>query len=134
MSAPTSTVYQFNFKIGNDLHNIYADSLNDAVDLLAAFEETILPAIFSAQQKVHAANSFAAVTPAPAAATRTAGLPGPTPAATPSADQDMPRCDHGLPARFVPAGISKKTNKPYPAFYACAQGRESQCGFKQSVD
>jgi len=40
-----------------------------------------------------------------------------------------PVCDHGLPMRFVAAGISK-AGKPYKAFYACPNARESACNKK----
>lgn len=28
---------------------------------------------------------------------------------------------HGTPWKLVPAGVSKKTGNPYPAFYACSE-------------
>lgn len=41
---------------------------------------------------------------------------------------NAPLCDHGQPMKLVPAGVSKKTGKPYPGFYACANpDRNSQC-------
>jgi len=40
-----------------------------------------------------------------------------------------PVCDHGLPMRFVAAGISK-AGKPYKAFYACPNARETACNKK----
>ena len=51
------------------------------------------------------------------------------PAATPPAPAGSPVCDHGLPMRFVAAGISK-AGKPYKAFYACPNARESACNKK----
>lgn len=49
----------------------------------------------------------------------------PAPAAVP---QEAPLCDHGQPRKFVPAGISKKTNQPYSAFWACNHpDRNQQC-------
>jgi hypothetical protein len=63
----------------------------------------------------------------------------PAPAAAPAADPwapapvevnagPAPMCDHGQPMKLVPAGVSKKTGKPYPGFYACANpDRNSQC-------
>lgn len=44
-------------------------------------------------------------------------------------DQAAVVCKHGEPAKFVPAGVSKKTGKPYRAFYACAR-RENECDFR----
>ena len=54
----------------------------------------------------------------------------PIPAAPASAGS--PVCDHGLPMRFVAAGISK-AGKPYKAFYACANPREQACQKKVSA-
>lgn len=42
--------------------------------------------------------------------------------------QAAPMCDHGQPMKLVPAGVSKKTGKPFKAFYCCANpDRDSQC-------
>jgi hypothetical protein len=45
------------------------------------------------------------------------------------ASVDAPLCDHNLPMRLVPAGISK-AGKPYKAFYACPNSRETACSAK----
>ena len=58
------------------------------------------------------------------AGTQGAAAQAPTPAPAGS-----PVCDHGLPMRFVAAGISK-AGKPYKAFYACPNARESACNKK----
>lgn len=50
-------------------------------------------------------------------------------AAAQPAPANAPVCDHGLPMRFVAAGISK-AGKPYKAFYACPNARESACNKK----
>lgn len=47
-----------------------------------------------------------------------------------SIDTPGPVCKHGEPAKFVPAGTSKATGKPYRAFYACGRSKESQCDFR----
>jgi hypothetical protein len=52
--------------------------------------------------------------------------------AAPAAPQmagSSPSCDHGLVMRLVPAGISK-AGKPYTAFYACPNPRETACAAK----
>lgn len=52
--------------------------------------------------------------------------------AAPAAPQmagSAPSCDHGLVMRLVPAGISK-AGKPYKAFYACPNPRETACAAK----
>lgn len=47
-----------------------------------------------------------------------------------SIDTPGPVCKHGEPAKFVPAGVSKATGKPYRAFYACGRSKETQCDFR----
>lgn len=133
MSAPDTTVYQFNFKdnVTGNLHNIYATNGQEAIELLEAFERDILPKLHDVQAKI-AATTAVATTPAPAQA-----APSSTPAvaATPpaAAAGDAPLCEHGVPAKLVPAGIAKASGKPYRAFYACSQPRATQCNFKASV-
>lgn len=127
MAAPETTVFQFNFKdpAGN-LHNVYATNGAEAVELLDVFESDILPKLFEVQSKI-TATSVVAVATAPAV----------TPTASPSAPRtspgDAPTCEHGLSAKFVPAGISKKTGKPFRAFYTCPQPRGSECSFSANV-
>lgn len=41
-------------------------------------------------------------------------------------EPEVPTCTHG-PMKYVPGGYSKRTNKPYDAFYACQGPRDSQC-------
>ena len=51
----------------------------------------------------------------------------PMPAA-PAPTGNAPECTCGAgPMRFVKAGISKSTNKPYRAFWACPQPQETAC-------
>lgn len=45
-------------------------------------------------------------------------------------DTPSPVCKHGEPAKFVAAGVSKTTGKPYRAFYACARSKVDQCDFR----
>jgi hypothetical protein len=49
--------------------------------------------------------------------------------AQPAPSGASPMCDHGLPMRLVPAGISK-AGKPYKSFYACPNPRETACSAK----
>lgn len=115
MSAPSSTVFQFNFKIGGDLHNVYAENGTEAIELLEFFEESILPVLTSLSQKIGAVTVVAQspLTVAPAATQTLAAQP---PAQSDA--EDGHSCPHG-PMRLVPAGVSKKTGKPYRAFYSC---------------
>ena len=135
MSAPDTTVYQFNFKdnVTGNLHNIYATNGQEAIELLEAFERDILPKLHDVQAKI-AATTAVATTPNPAPA-QAAPSSAPVAAATPpaAATGDAPLCDHGQPAKLVPAGIAKASGKPYRAFYACSQPRATQCNFKASV-
>lgn len=41
-------------------------------------------------------------------------------------EPEVPTCAHG-PMKYVAGGYSKRTNKPYDAFYACQGPRDSQC-------
>lgn len=95
-----------------------------------------------AQQLIESFNLLAAATtaaPLVAHAPAPVAVPAPsvpvasdnpwTPASTPAQVAPVPNCDHGQPMKLVPPGISKKTGKPYPGFYACANpDRNSQCG------
>jgi hypothetical protein len=64
--------------------------------------------------------------PAPAAPPAAAASDSPWDVPAPAAP--APMCDHGQAMKLVPAGVSKKTGKPYPGFYACANpDRNSQC-------
>lgn len=61
-------------------------------------------------------------------ATQVQAPPPVAPVAPPAAAG--PVCDHGEPAKYVPGGVAKASGKPYRAFYACARGRDQQCGFR----
>lgn len=133
MSAPESTVIQSNFKIGQGLHNIYATNGAEYKELIELFEGELIGLIADVEKKIATANSLGvgSATPAPAVAGTQRVTP---PAATPpAAEGEAPLCEHGVPAKLVPAGISKASGKPYRAFYACAQPRATQCAFKASV-
>lgn len=53
--------------------------------------------------------------------------PVPPPQAVPQQAPAAPACAHGG-MKLMPAGISKKTGKPYSAFYVCQwPNREEQC-------
>ena len=41
MSAPETTVFQHNFKVENDLHNVYANRGREAVESKKVFAEEI---------------------------------------------------------------------------------------------
>ena len=131
MSAPDSTVIQLNFKTpAGGLFNIYATNVPEAKELLAAFREELIQEIHDTEAVISAAVNVAR-TPAPTQPVTPQNTPS---AATPPAsDGDAPLCEHGIPAKLVPAGISKASGKPYRAFYACSQPRATQCNFKATV-
>lgn len=54
-------------------------------------------------------------------------------APTPAPAGNGPVCKHGESAKLVPAGISKSTQKPYRAFYACSRPQGSQCDFRANA-
>lgn len=128
MSAPDTTVIQLNFKSSHGgLFNIYATNVPEAKELLAAFREELVQEIYDTEV---AFNAVSAVAAAPAATQPTTSPAAATP---PAAAGEAPLCEHGQPAKLVPAGISKASGKPYRAFYACGQPRATQCNFKASV-
>lgn len=128
VSATPTTAFQFNFKLGNDLHNIYAENGQEAIDLLSFFETDVLPALVSVTEKVNAATAVA--TPTQYAAAPAQYTAPAVPAQAAPAGDGGHVCDHGQPMKLIPAGISRATNKPYKAFYVCGQPRGMQCDKK----
>lgn len=127
MPANENTVYQFNIKVGNDLHNIYAENGPEAIELLDYFSEELLPKLTSLNSV-----TTAAVHAAPLAAPAHQQPPASPFAGQPSAAPAAPAqhlCACGTPMAFRPPGVSKNTGKPYPGFYSCANGKPPQgCG------
>jgi hypothetical protein len=131
MTAPTTTVFQANFKVGNDLHNVYADTASDFLEQLDFFAESALPKIVAITQQIQAAFTVAATIPVAPAVQQSAPPPATAvPVGATDTTQAAHLCEHGQPMRLVPAGISKSSGKPYKAFYACAQPRGMQCNTK----
>lgn len=128
--SPEGTVYQANFKIGNDLFNIYATNGGEFSELLDLFAEEHVAKIASIQQTITGVGAVAASIPVAAAAQQ----PAPQrPTLVAASGGSEPLCDCGLPMKLIPAGVSKASGKPYKGFYACSQPREVQCGKKISV-
>lgn len=130
MTAPESTAYQANFKIGNDLHNVYSTNGADFLDQLDFFQTEALPKILAISSVVHAGATIVTslpVAPAPQQVFQAAAT------AAPTGGGEVHLCDHGQPMKNIPAGISKATGKPYAGFYACAQPRGQQCDAKVST-
>lgn len=123
MTANNDTVLQANFKSpAGSLINVYATSGPEFWELLDAMPE-YLSKIASVEAALGAASTVAATVPV--APPNQQGLTAVPPVATPAGGE--PLCEHGLPMKLVPAGISKATGKPYKAFYACGQARGMQC-------
>lgn len=127
-ASPDGTVFQANFKIGADLFNVYATNGAEFADLLDAFQDHLskIAAIQSAIGAVHTVATTVPVAPA-------ARQPAPQAPAGVTDSDAAHLCDCGLPMKMIPAGVSKATGKPYRAFMACAQPRETQCNKKISL-
>ena len=131
MSAPDSTVAQLNVKTpSGTLINLYATNVYELGELIDALEEqaakiTAIESLFTATSNVAAAGIVA-----PPTQQNVAAVPTAQPNA-PAGGQVM--CDCGIPAKVIPAGVSKATGKPYRSFAACSKPREQQCNFKLSL-
>jgi hypothetical protein len=108
--------------------DIYIDALQLRIPDIQALEQVVNAG--GAANAAIANLQSAGLNPQPVAAPAApAHNYAPTPPAPAPAAGAAPNCDHGMPMRFVPAGISK-AGKPYKSFYACAQPRESACNAK----
>jgi len=108
--------------------DIYIDALQLRIPDIQALEQVVNAG--GAANAAVANLQSAGLNPQPVAAPAApAHNYAPTPPAPAPAAGASPNCDHGMPMRFVPAGISK-AGKPYKSFYACAQPRESACNAK----
>lgn len=117
---------------GQTLINIRGSNHDELLAGLAvmqslAEEITTTEVVLGTLQPLGAHTTPTAVSAAPPAA------PQAPPAQAPAPAGPAPTCDHGLPAKFVPGGISQKSRQPYPAFWACAQDRALQCSFRANA-
>jgi hypothetical protein len=129
----------FTTKINGDLFTIRANSVSEFVELAAEAASTVdlSTCILSLQNMIatHSLGGTVIGEHATPVATFTVTPPAPAPTPEPATDSwgvpapaATPLCDHGQPMKLVPAGVSKKTGKPYKAFYCCASpDREQQC-------
>lgn len=123
-ASPDGTVFQANFKTpGGALLNVYATNGGEFGELLDAFE-TFIPKIVAVEGLLAGASNVARPTQQPVQA---------APQAAPAPAGDGPVCEHGEPAKIIPAGVSKATGKPYRSFAACARPREQQCNFRLTL-
>ncbi len=130
MSAPDTTVIQLNLKTPyGGLYNIYATNVAEAKELLQAFREELVQEIHDTEVVLNAASTMAAASKSAPVASGGAAPPQEKPAAPAAPSAGIPSCDtHACTMRLVPAGISKKSGKPYKAFYACGQPQAMSCG------
>ena len=121
------------FVIADASYQGFASKLNEALDASGA--EQLLQAMAAAFASAPAsqpmttnqiAQSFNATVITPPA-----DAWGTPPPAAPAGNG--PVCKHGELAKLVPAGISKATQKPYRAFYACSRPQGSQCDFRANA-
>lgn len=118
-------MFQVNFKTPTGgLFNIYATNGGELEELLDAFEGFI-PKIAAVEGLIVGASNAAPVVARP---TQQAAPPAAPPSSAPASAEVL--CEHGEPAKLIPAGVSKASGKPYRAFYACNRGREGQCNFR----
>lgn len=135
MPAPDTTVYQFNPKVMNTLANIYATSGPEAKELLQYYKDELVELIVETEvftggliSSVEVSRTPAAPIAAPAHQQAPASPFAGQPAAAPAAPAQH-TCACGTPMAFRPPGVSKKTGKPYPGFYSCANGQPPNgCG------
>lgn len=128
-----------------DMLNVRANSTAELGQYLDEFTAQLIGKIKATQQLLRAAEVAAGmlgvapavqqpVAPVPDVATgafQQYAQPAPPPAPpAPAAQAGAPVCNHGTPARWVPPGVSKRTNNPYPGFWSCSMPKEQQCDFK----
>jgi hypothetical protein len=132
VTAPANTAYQANFKTPSGaLLNVYAENGAEFDELLDAFEGFI-PKIAAIESLLAGAGNVAQA----AAVARPTQQPAPQEAPAPAAigtPADGPVCEHGEPAKVIPAGVSKATGRPYRSFAACARERSQQCNFRLTL-
>ena len=128
MSAPDSTVMQFNFKTpSGGLHNIYAESVSEATTLLDEFQAEVVEKIYETEMKINAAYAVASSGSTPST------LPGaakaaPAAAATAAPTGGVPLGPDGTP-RIVKSGVSAKD--PWKAWMTVA--RKGEPGYDEPI-
>lgn len=116
---------------GQTLINVRAMTVEDLKSKLEAIQE-IADTISTTETVIGVLQPVGAHR-APAAAQPQAPVPPPAGAPPAAPTAPAPTCNHGLPAKFVAGGVSKKTNRPYSAFWACSQDQAYQCDFRQQA-
>jgi len=128
--------FQTSFKGGHkeqDMTNIRGESIEEFVQNLIAFDESVVELINKIGANLKVAGALAPVTTSLATVNTTVSTastdgpfeswPTPAPSAAPAGNQP-PVCVHG-PMKWM-EGVSSKTGKPYK-FWACTGPRATQC-------
>lgn len=129
---------QASFRDGQDMFNLRANSVHELNQQIAEFAD-IIPSIKQTQQLITAASAVTQVMAQPVAAPAAVAAPVQAAVTTQgfvAPPASGPVCEHGEPARLVPAGVSKngpRAGQPYPAFYSCPRQRGDQCGFRANA-
>jgi hypothetical protein len=138
------TAVQVNLKTQSGaLINIYASNVVEAREIVEAVQEQLVAPVAALEQALVAATTVGGHVPvAPAAQQPRQAPPAAPPAQTyaapagvPAAPQPQgsPVCNHGEPAKLIPAGRNK-AGKEWTAFYTCGRPRNEQCGFTLNAD
>ena len=123
------TFEEFVANLGNLLH---VEAISGLVDVIQGTALSEAEAIANAQAALGGTvvSAPAVVQPAPVPQAPVFQPVAPAviaPAAPAAAAIQAPSCQHG-PMKQIPGGISKKTGKPYNAFWACQwPNRDEQC-------
>lgn len=130
MSAGES-MFSFTSKINGDLFTIRGNTGDEfAANLVWTTDN--FDRIIEHVTAIQAAGNAASLVNTASAPVPQAAPPQP-PVANAATSFDGPACKHGEPAKYVAAGVSKKTGNPYRAFYACARPQGQQCDFRASA-
>ena len=121
----TEFAYQASFKTtAGTLLNLRADNGAEFEEMLDGFDGFVSK-IAAIESALSAASTVAQGLPLAPAASQPA-YTGPAPVGGGQGQAASPTCAHGA-MKYVKAGISKATGRPYNAFYACQGPREQQC-------
>lgn len=132
MADNDAWLYQISFKTaGQTMINLRGTTKEELSAGLEIAQE--LAADISTTETVLGALQPVGAHRAPAAAQPAVPTPPPATAQPAAPTAPAPTCDHGLPAKFVAGGVSKKNNRPYSAFWACSQDQAYQCNFRQQA-
>lgn len=131
MSAGES-IFSFTTKINGDLFTIRGNTGEEFANNLV-WTTNNYDQILEHVTALQAAGNAASLVNTASAPLPQAAPPQPNAVPTSSSYGDGPACKHGEPAKYIAAGVSKKTGQPYRAFYACGRPQGQQCDFRASA-